>query len=376
SNLALSKYVSEAVQVLKAAHFDLIVLETSGIGQSDTEIVEHSDVSLYVMTPEFGAASQLEKIDMLDFADIVAINKFDKRGGLDALRDVSKQYSRNHGLWGAKDGDLPIFGTIASQFNDPGMDQLYHKVMATLAGRTGAALVPGPAKDFSPAQKIFVIPPSRTRYLSEIAESNRAYDAQAKEQAGVAQTLYGVFLALAANLGLDPAMAQTLFLDRHGLREEKVSEHIKMDGSQELAPLLIKEFDKHRMRLLPGHWETILNWEALKARYRADTYYFKVRDREIGIKTHSESLSHSQIPKVALPKFRGWGDILLWCLQENVPGEFPFTAGLYPFKREGEDPTRMFAGEGGPERTNRRFHYVSLEMPAKRLSTAFDSVTL
>lgn len=376
SNLALSKHVSEAVQVLKAAHYDLIVLETSGIGQSDTEILEHSDVSLYVMTPEFGAATQLEKIDMLDFADIVAINKFDKRGALDALRDVKKQYARNHGLWHAKEDDLPIFGTIASQFNDPGMNSLYKKVMDTLVEKAGSTLVSNLAMTREMTEKIYVIPPSRTRYLSEIAENNRGYDVKAKEQAQVAQKLYGIFLTLASVLGVDSENAEGLFLDKTGLNEDEIHSQTKKGDTAELAKLLIKEFDKVKMDLLPQHWETILKWKEKVGRYASEVYSFKVRDKEIKIKTHTESLSHSQIPKVALPKYKAWGDILQWVLQENVPGEFPYTAGLYPFKRVGEDPTRMFAGEGGPERTNRRFHYVSMDMPAKRLSTAFDSVTL
>ncbi|MEC7263678.1 MAG: methylmalonyl-CoA mutase family protein, partial [Bacteroidota bacterium] len=376
SNLALSKHVAEAVQVLKAANYDLIVLETSGIGQSDTEILEHSNVSLYVMTPEFGAATQLEKIDMLDFANIVAINKFDKRGALDALRDVKKQYSRNHGLWHAKEDELPIFGTIASQFNDPGMNNLYKKVMDTLVEKTGAGLNSAFKVSGEMAEKIYVIPPSRTRYLSEIAENNRAYDVKAKEQAKTAQKLYGIFLTLTSTLDVEPEKAEVLFLGKFGLNEDEINKLVTNQTSKELIGLLIKEFDKVKMQLLPQHWETLLKWKEKVERYASEYYVFKVRNREVKIKTHTESLSHSQIPKVVLPKYKAWGDILQWILQENVPGEFPYTAGLYPFKREGEDPTRMFAGEGGPERTNRRFHYVSMDMPAKRLSTAFDSVTL
>lgn len=376
SNLALSKHVSEAVQVLKAAHYDLIILETSGIGQSDTEILEHSDVSLYVMTPEFGAATQLEKIDMLDFADIVAINKFDKRGALDALRDVKKQYARNHGLWHAKEEDLPIFGTIASQFNDPGMNSLYKKVMDTLVEKAGSTLISNLEVTLEMTEKIYVIPPARTRYLSEIAENNRGYDANAKEQAKIAQKLYGIFLTLASVLEIEPENAEGLLLDKTGLNEDEIYSQTKEGDASELAKLLIKEFDKVKMNLLPQHWETILKWKEKIGQYTSGEYSFKVRNKEIKIKTHTESLSHSQIPKVALPKYKAWGDVLQWIFQENVPGEFPYTAGLYPFKREGEDPTRMFAGEGGPERTNRRFHYVSMDMPAKRLSTAFDSVTL
>ena len=364
SNLALSKHVQEAVEVLKAAQYDLIILETSGIGQSDTEILDHSDVSLYVMTPEFGAATQLEKIDMLDFADLVAINKFDKRGAQDALRDVKKQYMRNHQLWDTPQDDLPIFGTIASQFNDPGMNKLYKAIMDELAKKTDTHLKSSFAISDEMSEKIFVIPPARTRYLSEIAETNRGYDQTATQQAEVAQKLYGIFKTIATVTGETPQ------LDKSGL----VLNQDVQDG--DLAKLLLAEFDKLKMDLDPYNWEVITGWSQKVTQYTQPVYAFKVRDKEIKIDTHSESLSHTQIPKVALPKYQAWGDILKWVLQENVPGEFPYAAGLYPFKRTGEDPTRMFAGEGGPERTNRRFHYVSMGLPAKRLSTAFDSVTL
>jgi len=347
SNLALSKHVKEALSILKAANFDLIILETSGIGQSDTEILDHSDASLYVMTPEFGAATQLEKIDMLDFADIVAVNKFDKRGALDAVRDVKKQYKRNHQLWETSDDDIPVFGTIASQFNDPGMNTLYKKIMDLLVDKANAPQLQSTFEITDEmSEKIFIIPPARTRYLSEIAENNRAYDKWAKEQAEVADRLY--------------AIHRTMEQVREG----------------DLFTALKAKFEEVKKDLDPHNWDTLQDFDIQMQRYRDDEYEFKVRDKVLKIKTHSESLSHSQIPKVATPKYRSWGDILNWTLQENVPGQFPYTSGLFPFKREGEDPTRMFAGEGGPERTNRRFHYVSLGMPAKRLSTAFDSVTL
>jgi isobutyryl-CoA mutase len=345
SNLALSKHVQEAVDILKAAHYDLIILETSGIGQSDTEILDHSDVSLYVMTPEFGAATQLEKIDMLDFADIVALNKFDKRGALDAIRDVKKQYKRNHQLWDAKDEDIPVFGTIASQFNDPGMNTLYKAIMDKLAEKT-ADLKSTFALTGEMSEKIYIIPPSRTRYLSEISENNRGYDKWVAQQAEVADRLYSIHRS------------------------------IETIESEEIKKVLSAEFDRIKLDLDPKNWLLIEGWPKEAQRYKDEHYIFKVRDKEIKVKTHTESLSHLQIPKVSTPKFRSWGDQLRWLLQENVPGSFPYTAGIYPFKREGEDPTRMFAGEGGPERTNRRFHYVSMGLPAKRLSTAFDSVTL
>lgn len=348
SNLALSKHVAEAVQVLKAAQYDLIILETSGIGQSDTEIMDHSDVSLYVMTPEFGAATQLEKIDMLDFADVVALNKFDKRGALDALRDVKKQYKRNHMLFEASDDDIPVYGTIASQFNDPGMNELYKVIMDKLVEKTDADLVSTFEITKEMSEKIFVIPPSRNRYLSEIAENNRSYDNWVDEQVAIADKLYAIHNTMAILKGKD----------------------------ESIAKVLQAEFDSLKLNFDPKNWIIIKEWNDKIKKYKDPVYTFKVRDKELSIQTHTESLSHTQVPKVALPKYKGWGDVLRWSLQENVPGEFPYTSGLFPFKREGEDPTRMFAGEGGPERTNRRFHYVSLGMPAKRLSTAFDSVTL
>lgn len=379
SNLSVSKHIKEAVEILKAAKYDLIILETSGIGQSDTEITHHSDISLYVMTPEFGAATQLEKIDMLDFADIVALNKFDKQGALDAIRDVKKQYRRNHLLFDAKDEDIPVYGTIASQFNDPGMNQLYRKIMDTLYEKAGFASESNFTITDEMSEKVFVIPPSRTRYLSEIAENNRMYDKRASQQTEVAQKLYGLFKALTTLCDIEDTEAG--LLTENGLNEERfVEAATAIDKSEagklDITKLLLKEFASYKRLIDPMNWEVIYGWDQKVNRYKEPVYTFKVRDREIHIETHTESLSHSQIPKVALPKYSAWGDILKWVLQENVPGEFPYTAGLYPFKRTGEDPTRMFAGEGGPERTNRRFHYVSLGMPAKRLSTAFDSVTL
>lgn len=371
SNLALSKYVQEAIDVLKAAHYDLIILETSGIGQSDTEILDHSDVSLYVMTPEFGAATQLEKIDMLDFADMVALNKFDKRGALDAIRDVKKQYQRNHNLWDKNPDEMPVYGTIASQFNDPGMNSLYKAIMDKIVEKTGSNLKSTFEITKEMSEKVFVIPPHRTRYLSEISENNRKYDETALSQVEVAQKLYGIFKTICSVASI-PKEKEHSYIDKSGLTLLGFETMKEFD----FIKLLLAEFDRVKMNLDPYNWEIITTWNEKVNKYKNPVYSFKVRDKEIKIQTHTESLSHLQIPKVALPKYEAWGDILKWNLQENVPGEFPFAAGLYPFKREGEDPTRMFAGEGGPERTNRRFHYVSLGMPAKRLSTAFDSVTL
>jgi methylmalonyl-CoA mutase len=351
SNLALSKYVKEAVDIVKAAGFDLIILETSGIGQSDTEIIEHSNTSLYVMTPEYGAATQLEKIDMLDFADIISINKFDKKGALDALRDVKKQYQRNHKLFDQNPDEMPVFGTIASQFNDPGMNRLYKAIMDKIVEKTGADLTSTYHISEEMSEKIYIIPPSRTRYLSEITENNRNYDKWVNKQVAIAAKLDGLNTAIAT------------------LTELKNSD-------SKLITALQAAYTEIELNLDPRNKLILENWQAKKAQYTNEFYLFKVRDKELKIATHSTSLSQTQIPKVSVPRYSAWGEILRWTLQENFPGDFPYTAGIYPFKREGEDPTRMFAGEGGPERTNKRFHYVSQGMPAKRLSTAFDSVTL
>lgn len=346
SNLALSKHIRGAVDILKAAEYDMIILETSGIGQSDTEIVDHSDVSLYVMTPEFGAATQLEKIDMLDFADVIAINKFDKRGAQDALRDVKKQYQRNHDLWHEDPSTMPVFGTIASQFNDPGTNDLYAKLISTINEKTGIDFKKSDLFEGGESEKIFIIPPSRVRYLSEIAENNRNYDQWVEKQADLARKAYGLNIA-----------------------KKQLKDDAAVNAIETSLQRAMEDMDGKCKRSLE-------QWEEKVAAYKAPEYTYTVRKREIKVPTHVESLSHTQIPRVVLPKYHDWGDILKWTLQENVPGEFPYTAGVFPFKRKGEDPTRMFAGEGGPERTNKRFHYLSQDTPADRLSTAFDSVTL
>ena len=353
ANLALSAHVGKAIDILKVANFDLIILETSGIGQSDTEILEHSDASMYVMTPDYGAATQLEKIDMLDFADLIAVNKFDKRGALDALRDVKKQYQRNHKLFDLAIDDMPVYGTIASQFNDPGVNRLYIALMKTVVEKTTAPLNSTFEISKEMSEKVFVIPPKRNRYLSEIADSNRQYNQWAEQQKQVAEELYAI--------------------------DKTIQSVESTNGSSKpndlLTPLKALYSEKE-LNLDPKNKVLIDQWQSIKDDYKSDVYIFKVRNKELRIKTSTQSLSNTRIPKVSLPKYSSWGDILHWQLQENLPGHFPYTAGIFPFKREGEDPTRMFAGEGGPERTNKRFHYVSLGMPAKRLSTAFDSVTL
>lgn len=352
ANLALSAHIDVAKDILKVAGYDLIILETSGIGQSDTEITDHSDVSLYVMTPEYGAATQLEKIDMLDFADVIALNKFDKRGALDALRDVKKQFQRNHKLFDQDSEGMPVFGTIASQFNDPGVNALYATIIQTVKSKTTAELSTSFDTNQELSEKIYIIPPKRVRYLSEIAENNRSYNQWAKKQSEIAQKLYGIHKTIAT------------------IKEAKLID------SDRLIKDLKETYEKIALDFDPKLQNLIDEWDQIKDSYSNDIYTYIVRGKEINVKTKAVTLSHQKISKICLPKYQAWGDILSWNLQENVPGKFPFTAGIYPFKRQGEDPTRMFAGEGGPERTNKRFHYLSSNMPAKRLSTAFDSVTL
>ena len=339
ANLALSPYVQHAIEVVKAAGFDVVLLETSGIGQSDTEIVDYADTSIYVMTPEYGAATQLEKIDMLDFADLVAINKADKEGARDALRDVRKQYKRNRLAFTANDDELPVHLTVASDFNDPGTNRFYRAFVGELAGH-GLPLESKLDLPLSDEAKQHVVPPERTRYLAEIVEANRGYDSWAAEQSDIADTLYRL----------------------EGARE-KGADVSDLAGDTEEA-------------LDPENRRALERWEAMLAEYSGTEFIYHVRGREIRVPLHEETLSHTRVPKVALPRYRSWGDRLRWLLQENVPGEFPYTAGVFPFKRAEEDPARMFAGEGPPEQTNRRFHYLAAGMPAKRLSTAFDSVTL
>jgi len=346
ANLAVSRYVNDSLNILKAADFDLLILETSGIGQSDTEITDFSNVSLYVMTPEYGAATQLEKIDMLDFADFIAINKFDKRGAQDAIRDVKKQYKRNHLLFETEESELPIFGTVASQFHDSGIVELYVHLMEKVNEISGGKFTSSIHKE-EIHESTFIIPPYRTRYLSEISETIRKYNEWAKKQAKIAHQLDGLKLA-----------------------KDQLSEN----------PNLIEELNKKihdlELNLHPRNKELIEQWDETVEKFSGDDFTYQVRGKDIKVTTISETLSGLKINKIALPKYQSKGDILKWLLLENLPGEFPYAAGVFPFKREGEDPTRMFAGEGGPERTNKRFHYVSTGLPAKRLSTAFDSVTL
>ena len=374
SNLALSKHVAEAIEVCRGAGFNLIIVETSGIGQSDTEITEHADVSLYIMTSEYGAATQLEKIDMLDFADIIAINKFDKRGSLDALRDVKKQWKRNHNAFDVSDDALPIYGTIASQFNDPGMNRLYREVMQAVTRKTGAAFPAGKAFSTANSEKRWIIPPERTRYLAELAETCEASDAFVRAQSAIARRMYqlhGSLEALRANIG-----KKHLEIVEPSGESGVVHVTERVEGEPAFLSELVALYKDLDTRLAPESRKLLTEWPATKKRYAAAKYQFQVREKVVELDLTFESLSHLKIPKVSLPRYEDWGDVLTWNLREAPPGQFPFTSGVFPLKRENEDPARMFAGEGGPERTNRRFHYVSRGLPAKRLSTAFDSVTL
>jgi len=351
SDKALSKYVQDAIDICKEAGYDFIILESAGVGQSDASILDYCKVSMYVMTPEYGAPSQLEKINMLDYADVVCVNKFDKAGALDALHDVRKQFKRNHGLWSAKDEELPIVGSIAAQFNDAGVNELFTLLMQKINEKTGIDFSTSHAGIIKIESNIpsTVIPASRVRYLSEIAETIYAYDAQTKAQSELASKWYQISGTL-----------QTL----------------KSEINHDTKEALEKALHEIESKITIENKKLTTEWHSVCERYKKPNYEFQVRDKIIKQPLVYESLSGSKISKVYLPTYKDWGDILQWQLQENVPGEFPYTAGVFPLKRDGEDPTRMFAGEGGPERTNRRFHYVSVGQPAKRLSTAFDSVTL
>ncbi len=348
ANVALSESVRDALDVLKVAGFDLILLESSGIGQSDSEIVEHADKSLYVMTPEFGAQSQLEKIDMLDYADLVAINKFDRRGARDALRDVKKQVQRNRKAFDVDFDTMPVFGTMAATFADAGTNTLYRAVAQKLDElRPGAFQSTVELREGDP-DGTHVIPGERVRYLAEIVESNRRYNAWAKEQAAIAERVYVL---------------------------EKAASQLP-DGADAARQALVEQLADAQRQLAPECQELLANWDRDCEALRAEHSVFQVRKREVQVENHTTSLAGLRVPKVATPRYSSYGDRLRWLLAENLPGRFPYTAGVYPFKRTAEDPTRMFAGEGGPERTNRRFHYLSAGQPYKRLSTAFDSVTL
>ena len=354
SRTEISDAMSDAIDVLKAAGFDLIIAETAGIGQGDSTITEVSDVFMYVMTSEFGAASQLEKIDMLDYADLVVVNKFEKRGGEDAVRDVRKQVQRNRKAWNRSPQEMPVYGTIASKFNDDGVTALYHGLLDTLSEKTGATFnstLSRPPQKIS-TSKTVIIPPARTRYLSEITESVRNFHQKTQTQSDAVRKAWHL-----------KESVQTLSGE-------------SSDDTAALINRLKAEIETADSAVEPQTREILDDWNEIKKTYNQNELIYSVRGREIRVPLFAESLSHTRIPKISLPKFKDPGEIYRWLREENVPGRFPFTAGVFPLKRIDENPTRMFAGEGDPARTNRRFKLLSAESEAKRLSTAFDSVTL
>lgn len=342
----LSQAINDVLDVLRATDFDFVIVETSGIGQGDAAITDVTDLSMYVMTAEFGAPTQLEKIDMIDYADFIVINKFEQRGAEDALDQVRKQYERSRMLFGEDKTNFPIFGTIASQFNDRGTNSLFAAIIDTLNERYGWNEQVDFERNVHSVKQNQIISSDRRYYLREIADIVRNYNKKVEDQSKIAAKLYQL----------------------HGTLEVLDDEEVK-----ELLQQTIREYEK---KLDPESKKLLESWDETKEKYEQDTMTFKVRDREIVTEIKTESLSGLKIPKVAFPKYKDWGERLRWLMKENVPGRFPFTAGVFPFKRQGEDPTRQFAGEGTPERTNRRFHYLSKDSKAKRLSTAFDSVTL
>ena len=347
--------LAEALDVVKAAGFDLVIAETAGIGQGDSNIVDMVDVSIYVMTAEFGAATQLEKIDMLDFADFIVINKYEKRGSQDAVREVRKQVQRNRKAWNRSPQEMPVYGTIASKFNDDGVTALYHGVMDELTQKTGIRLTstsPG-IKPRTSTSKSIIIPPERSRYLAEISETVRSYHRRTIEQADAVRKAWHL-KETATAIGADDLRGDT----------------------SEIFSRLKTEIENAEKSLDPETIRLLDEWEEIKNIYNKDALTYHVRNQDIKVPLFTTSLSHLKIPKIVLPKFQDPGEIYSWLRQENVSGRFPFTAGVFPLKRLDEDPTRMFAGEGDPMRTNQRFKLLSANYDAKRLSTAFDSVTL
>ena len=368
SSSELSPSIAGAIEVVQAAGFDLVIAESAGTGQKDAAITDVADVALYVMTSEFGAQSQLEKIEMLDYADFVAINKFERRGSEDALRDVRKQYRRNRKLFdpALADEALPIFGTIASQFNDPGVTRLYVKMVAKVEEKTGAAWRSGmPPERLAGGGKPGIIPPRHVRYLSQVSEACRDHRSRVEQDAGFARRAYGIAETL-RGFGVEAVRGAIFGPEAVAARKE----------TDQLAAALMQRHDEALESLSPEGRKALRSLDALYDVYGKREMVYAVRGKEIRTPLVSESLSHLEIKKVALPRYRDWGDLLTWLMLENVPGEYPYTAGVFPLKRTQEDPARMFAGEGPPERTNQRFHLLSKGQPAVRLSTAFDSVTL
>jgi isobutyryl-CoA mutase len=350
SRSELSLAIKDAINVVKAAGFDLIIVETSGIGQGDAAITEVCDISMYVMTSEFGAPSQLEKIDMIDYADLIVINKFERKGSEDAKRQVQKQYQRSHQLFDKDLSEMPVYGTIASQFNDPGTNTLFVALIDLINKKAGTNWTTTLQKVDQVEKQNVIIPNERRHYLREITETVRNYHKKVDQQVNIARRLFQLEGAI-----------------------EAVKER---ERNKEILTSLEALKQHYESQLTPESKQILASWEDVKAKYAAKQFVTKIRDKEIVTELTTKSLSGLDIPKVVLPKFKDYGEILRWVYKENVPGSFPFTAGVFPFKRQGEDPKRQFAGEGTPERTNRRFHYLCKDDPAKRLSTAFDSVTL
>ena len=367
-HLATSEMLGDHILFLKSLGFDLVIVETAGIGQSDSEIVDMVDFSVYVMTSEYGAASQLEKIDMIDFADLIVLNKYDKRGAEDALRDVRKQWKRNHVMFSVADDDVPVYPTIASQFNDPGVTWMFSELCRRVAEKTGldtAKWTPEIDTSVREPRSTAMIPGARVRYLAEIAEQGRAINGRADSQAETASRAQHVFESL--RLLEDPELPVEL---------EPYKAEALTGGDDRSLMVLRQRYQEAIGDLTAESLKLLREWPPRKAGVQSETHTYTVRGRKITGKNYRESLSHQKIPKIAAPEFSDWGELLKYLCKENLPGGYPYTGGVYPYRRLGEDPTRMFAGEGTPERTNRRFHYLSLGQDAARLSTAFDSVTL
>ena len=349
SRSELSAAIDDALAVLRAAGYDLVIVETSGIGQGDAAIVEVCDVALYVMTSEFGAPTQLEKIDMLDFADLVAINKMEKRGAADALLNVRKQVRRNRNLFHVPDAEIPVYGTIASQFNDPGTTVLYRALLERINAKTGSDWRSQMKVPETASRQTTIIPPEQAGYLAEVVRTVRGYHQRAAEQAQAARELFQL---------------------------EGAAELLGAGAGGELDERFAAALGERKERLAPETSTFLAEWLKLKEAYRQEEFVTTVRGKELHTPLYTTTISGTRIPKVCLPGYADWGELVRWAMKENLPGRFPYTAGLFPFKRTAEDPKRQFAGEGTPERTNRRFHYLTEGDDAKRLSTAFDSVTL
>ena len=367
-HLATSEMLGDHIAYLKSLGFDLVIVETAGIGQSDSEIVDLVDFSVYVMTSEYGAASQLEKIDMLDFADLIVLNKYDKRGAEDALRDIRKQWKRNHVSFQTPDDEIPVYPTIASQFNDPGISWMFVQLCERVAEKIGLdkeQWTPAIDTSIREPRATTMIPGARIRYLAEIAEQGRGINDQVASQAETASELQHLYAALKTLA--DPALPLQF--------ERYASEALTAD--EDLSLLVLRQrYQEMLGELTSDSIDLLKSWPERKAGVQTDQFSYTVRGREITGNNYRESLSHQKIPKIAAPEFSDWGELLQFLQKENLPGGYPYTGGVYPYRRLGEDPTRMFAGEGTPERTNRRFHYLSQGQDTARLSTAFDSVTL